>query len=68
MTTSEIKYWLLDVMQHNKVYNVTQEQADQIKEIWEDLHTDSDMWFSFNEGCSKIKKYDYRKPTYERVL
>ena len=60
MTTKEIKYWLLDVMADGQVYSVTPEQAELIKELWPEINT-PEIQFSFNEGCTKIKKYDMRK-------
>ena len=60
MTRKEIKYWLLTVMVDGQVYSVSQDQADVIKDLWHEING-PEVQFSFNEGCTKIKKYDMTK-------
>jgi len=42
-------YWLIKVAKVGKKYQITPDQVETIKEIWDELHQ-SGYWFSFNES------------------
>ena len=55
MESSEITYWLTEVMKPNKPMDVTPEQVDKIKQVWDQLDHNK-YQYSFNDNFTKIRK------------